>query len=134
MTAFIIFIITLIVLVALFIIKYVESKKGHLIFASNYRSKIDEKIIKIENDFKYKCTVDNILKLTNHLYNSITHKFAKVTAGIAKKIEWRARNVAHKSAKAKQNGESVRENEYLKDVQEHKSSLDTSKVAQETKL
>ncbi len=134
MTAFIIFILALIAVVVLFAVKYIETKKGSTIFAGDSRDNLDERILKIEDSCVRKCTVDNVLKFVNLIYNSAAHKFAKVTASIAKRVEWRARNVAHKSAKAKQEGESTRENEYLKDVQEHKTSLDTAKVAQQHKL
>ncbi len=134
MISFIIFIGAIIAMIALFVLKHIESKKGSKLFACKLRGHCDEQIIDIETRCVHKCTRAHMRYIVIHAYNSIAHAFARVTASIAKKIEWRARSVAHKSAKAKQDGEVVRENGYLRDVQSHKDSLNTAKVAEDTKL
>ena len=134
MISFIIFIGAIISIVALFVFKHIELKKGHKLFAGELRGRCDSCIVDIEAHCGQKCTRANILHTVKHGYNSLAHVFAKVTANIAKRVEWRARSVAHKSAKAKQDGVEVRENGYLKDVQSHKDSLDTQRVADEAKL
>ncbi|GEM_PF-7099819 len=134
MMALIIFIITIVLLVGLFVVKYIEVKAGKMLFAQNLRTRCNSYITSIELRCAAECTIDNARYLCSKVYNIVTHKFAKVTASIAKKIEWRARSVAHKSAKAKADGEEVRENGFLKDVQEHKDGLDIEEVAQRHKL
>ncbi len=134
MTPFIIFILSLIAMVALFVLKYKESQKDCVFFAKGLRESCDIRIMHVESHCSGRCTRANALHVVRHIYNTLAHKFAKVTASIAKKVEWRARSVAHKSAKARQGGEEARENGYLKDVQEYKDSLDTAKVAEEAKL
>ncbi len=134
MTVFIIFILAVIVLVALFATKHIELKKDAVLFANKHREQCDKYIVKLEEDYAHKCTRENAKHFIIHMYNTIAHKFARLTANIAKRVEWRARNVAHKSAKAKAGVAEARENGYLKDVQNHKDSLDTAKVAEEAKL
>jgi len=134
MISFIIFIGAIIAMVALFIFKHIELKKDCTLFAGELRGRCDSRIIDIEAHCGHKCTRANILHTLKHGYNTLAHVFAKVTANIAKRVEWRGRPVAHKRAKAKKTGEETRENGYLKDVQSHKDSLDTQKVAEEAKL
>jgi len=134
MISFIIFIGAIIAMIALFVLKHIECKKGSKLFACELRGRCDEQIINIEARCEHKCTRAHMRHTVTHGYNSIAHVFARVTANMAKKVEWRARSVAHKSAKAKQDGEVVRENGYLRDVQSHKDSLDTQRVADEAKL
>jgi len=134
MIPLILFLIVLVALSVLFVLKYIELQKGSVLFASKFRNMCDMRIMHVESYCKGKCTIKSILHSIKHIYNTLAHKFAKVTASIAKKIEWRARSVAHKSAKAKKDGAEVRENKYLKDVKNHKDSLDIARVAEETKL
>lgn len=129
-----ILIISALLIAALLIVKYVEGESGKTLFGAKYRSLLDEYIVSLEHKCSRVCTLDNAIYLLHKAYNTLAHKFAKVTASIAKKIEWRARKVAHKSAKAGAAVEQVRESGYLKDVQSHKDSLDTAKVAEESKL
>ncbi len=121
-------------IVALFYIKYTESKTGELKIAATHRSLADERILSLEAKCKELCTPAQIKYVLRKTYNTLAHKFAKVTASIAKKVEWRARSVAHKSAKAGAEADAVRENGFLKDVQEHKDSLDIDKIAEDNKL
>jgi hypothetical protein len=134
MTALITFILTSVLIITLFIVKHIETKRGSTLFLSKYREALDIDILRFEQRCSSKCTLQYLVSVLRHLYNTMTHEFAKLTAGMAKRIEWRARSVAHKSAKAKQNGEPIRENGYLKEVEEHKNSLDTSEVAERTRL
>ncbi len=134
MISLIVFIIALVALSALFAVKYWELKRGRLSFMIALSDSCDEGVKRIESYMAEKCTWRSIMQTVKHVYNTLTHKFARVTASIAKKIEWRARSVAHKSAKAKEDGKEVRENKYLKNVQTHKESLDIQKVAEEVKL
>ncbi len=133
--SFIVFILALLGVIALFTLKSIELHKDSVIFARERREALDNKIIQIEKTCINMINLENAKHLVSYVYNILAHKFAKITASIAKKIEWRARSVAHKSAVAKQNGDSLREqNGYLKDVQEYKDSLDTEKVAEDNKL
>ena len=134
MTSFIFFSITLLLLVAFLVIKHKEIQKGAPLFGASYRSIFDTKIMRIESFLREHCTFVYGKHLLGTLYNIIAHKFAKITASIAKKVEWRARSVAHKSAKARKEGQETRENTFLTDVQSHKDTLDVQKVAEDAKL
>ncbi len=134
MTALIIFILSLVLMAVLFIIKYIEAKRSAVLFSASQRAMFDAQILAFEHRCKAECTLQRLASILHHAYNTLAHKFAKLTASIAKRVEWRARSVAHKSARAKMDGEQVRENGYLREVQEHKDSLDTARVAEETKL
>jgi len=120
--------------VALLVVKHVEAKRGTPMFAKEHRTLVDSHIVTAEHKCSEFCTISNFTYMARKAYILVAHKFAKLTASIAKKVEWRARSVAHKSAKAGAEVEQVRENGYLKDVQTHKDSLDTARVAEESKL
>lgn len=137
-TVTILFVLSLITIVILFVVKHLEQSGKIPQFAKVLRGDLDIKIIRIEQYLVVKCTKDNLKRVLSNVYNTITHNFAKAAASIAKKIEWRARSVAHKSAKARRDvendGEQSEGSEFLKDVQSYKDSLDTTKVAEQAKL
>ncbi len=134
MTSLILLLIAAVLISIILTIKHLEVSKGEVKFAAKYRGVADKNILSLESKCKEVCTIRYIKYLLYKVYNIVAHKFAKFTASIAKKIEWRARSVAHKSAKAGAEAQEVRENGYLKDVQSHKDSLDTARVAEESKL
>jgi len=134
----ILFVLSLIAVVILFVVKHLEETSKIPRFAESHREHLDTKIVKIEQYLVAKCTQENIMLVLSNVYNTMTHIVAKAAASIAKKIEWRARSVAHKSAKARRvvegGTELSRGSEFLKDVQSYKDSLDTAKVAEQAKL
>jgi len=134
MIPLLVLIISGVLITALLVVKHIESKSGEPMFAKEHRTLVDEHIVSTEQKCREFCTATNFIYIARKAYIALAHKFAKFTASIAKKVEWRARSVAHKSAKAGAEVEQVRENGYLKDVQSHKDSLDTTKVAEESKL
>lgn len=115
-------------------LKYRELKTGVSFINSMHREALDKYVLRLEAEYKDHFTRENLVYMIRHIYNTATHNFARVTAGVAKKIEWRARSVAHKSAKARQEGEQIRENDYLANVQNHKDSLNIKEVAEQHKL
>jgi hypothetical protein len=134
MIALIILVVASMAVVALLVLKHIELNTGEIKLAAKYRTVADERILSVESKCRELCTIAQLKYMLLKTYNTLAHKFAKITASIAKKVEWRARSVAHKSAKAGAEVQAVRENGYLKDVQEHKESLDTARVAEENKL
>lgn len=115
-------------------IKYYEYKMGRTLFLSEQRVHLSEYIIALEERLRDKFTLRYVMSIFASVSLTLTHTFARLTAKLAKWIEWRARSVAHKSARAKEGVESARENAFLREVQEHKESLDVSGVAEQSRL
>ena len=129
------FVVSLLAIISLFIVKGVEMHRGQVLFAKRLRMRCDEYIINFEKRCIRLCTVRALFSVIKRSYNMLAHLLARMTASIAKKIEWRARSVAHKSAKAqKQEILLLRENAFLSEVKKHKDALDVQKVAEKVKL
>lgn len=137
---FIIFILTLLGIVALFVLKHVERARGVQLFCVEKRAQLSDTLSAFEERFEWRSVLTSVHRTTASVRFTITHYFARITAKIAKWIEWRARSIAHKSAQAKQDvvntqteAAQARENGYLKQVTELKDSLDTTQAAERAK-
>ena len=131
---FLFFILPLLGIVLLFFVKSLEIRTGKVLFAAQMRERCNMHIVRYERYIAEHCTFAAVYAFLKRVLHRGAHMFARMTANIAKKVEWRARSVAHRSAKATQAHEAVRENVFLSDVQKHKESLNREKVAEEAKL
>ncbi len=124
MFAITVFVVSLLSMAVLFALKYMELRKGAVFIRGVFVDNVNRKIVELEGKFENVRSVSYLARMFKRAYHGITHCVAKFTAGMAKKIEWRARTVAHKTAKkAGINGGAVRENQYLKDIREYKEYL-----------
>ena len=120
------FIISLSGIISLLYFRLWEIKRGKRLFNSQ-RSRLDEKLISFERYIEEHIpALDHTI--VAHLYHSIVHYFALIVLGIVKIIEhWMVSLLEHvRGRREVQRG--VTQSEFLKQVRDHKQSLEKPSV------